>query len=79
MKIPMTERRVLIKNHAKAYQSGKKSEKSEILDHFVKATGYNRRHAARVLRNHGKSRHVGNGVVLVGDAVCGHRRGRGRE
>lgn len=75
----MSERRVLIKNWAKSYQKAKKKEKTSILDQFVKTTGYNRVHAARVLRGHGRSHHFKNGVVVKAEAAGCFRRGRGRE
>jgi len=50
----MGERRVLVKAFAKPYQRGSKKEKGEILDGFVEQTGYVRRYAARLLRNHGR-------------------------
>ena len=74
----MEERRVLIKNNAKAYQRGTKKEKTKVLDQFVKVTEYHRNHASRVLRNHGRESHVGNGVVLKGEAAGVFPRGRCR-
>jgi hypothetical protein len=79
MKIPMKERRVLVKNHAREYQCESRKGKGRILDHFVKLTGYNRVYAARVLRNHGKCRHMGKGIVVQGEAAGCFKRGRGRE
>jgi hypothetical protein len=32
MKIPMEERRILVKNHAREYQRAKKGKKSRVLD-----------------------------------------------
>ncbi|MCA9438408.1 MAG: DDE-type integrase/transposase/recombinase [Candidatus Omnitrophica bacterium] len=74
----MSERRVLIKHSAKSYQKAGKKEKMSILDEFVKATGYNRVHAARVLRGHGRSHHFRNGVKVKAEAAGCFRRGRGR-
>ena len=54
MKIAMTDRRTMVKHHAKEYQRARKGEKSRALAVFVKATGYNRTYAARVLRRHGQ-------------------------
>ena len=79
MKIPMEERRILVKNHAREYQRARRQEKTRILDQFVKATGYNRVYAARRLRGHGKRRHLGKGVVVQGEAAGCFRRGRERE
>jgi len=79
MKIPMEERRILIKNHAGAYRRAGRKEKTIILNHFVKITGYNRVHAARVLRNHQTRLHLGKGRVAQVDAAGWFKRGRGRE
>lgn len=79
MKIPMAERRILVKNHARLYQRACRQEKTRILDQFVKATGYNRVYAARRLRGHGKRQHLGQGVVAQGEAAGCFRRGRERE
>jgi hypothetical protein len=75
MKIPMGERRVLIKAEAEAYRRSGKKEKTVILDRFVESTGYNRVHAARVLRNHGRGIALGGGVVVKGNATGRFRRG----
>jgi hypothetical protein len=66
----MKERRVLVKAFAKAYQGGSKKEKGEILEGFVEQTGYVRRYAARLLRNHGRVVRAGPGVLLRGDVEC---------
>jgi len=75
----MSEKRVLIKNQAKTYQKASRKEKTSILDQFMKATGYNRVYAARVLRGHGKQHRFKNGVVVKAEAAGRFRRGRGRE
>lgn len=75
----MEERRILVKNQARSYQRSGKKEKTAILNRFVEATGYNRVYAARVLRTHGRRRHLGKGVVAQGDAAGVFKRGRGRE
>lgn len=67
MKIPMTERRVLVKHEAKRYQKAGKREKQAILDRFVEATGYHRVYAAHLLRSHGKIATLGS-TRLVADA-----------
>lgn len=79
MRIPMEERRILIKTQARVYQKGGKKEKTSLLDHFVEATGYNRVYAARVLRSHGRCCHVGRGVFVQAEAAGCFNRGRGRE
>lgn len=79
MKIPMEERRILIKHQAKSYQRSGKKGKSLILDQMVEATGGNRAYLARVLRSHGKRRWVRKGTVVVADAVGRYRKGRPRD
>lgn len=74
----MKERRVLVKAFARQYQRGRKKEKGEILDGFVEQTGYQRRYAARLLRNHGRVVRAGPGVVLRGDVDCRVKRTRRR-
>jgi hypothetical protein len=60
----------MVKAFARQYQRGRKKEKGEILDGFVEQTGYQRRYAARLLRNHGRVVRAGPGVVLRGDVDC---------
>lgn len=79
MKIPMEDRRVLVRTSAKAYQRAGKKEKTKILDQFVEVTGYNRVYAARRLSGHGKRCYMGRGVVVQGEAAGCFKRGRGRE
>jgi hypothetical protein len=81
MKIPMSERRVLVRNHAREYQRKgvKKKEKGRLLDHFVKATGFNRVYAARLLRNQSRRIVVGGGLEAKVEAVSKLRRKRDRE
>lgn len=74
----MKERRVLVKAFAKAYQGGSKKEKGEILEGFVEQTGYVRRYAARLLRNHGRVVRAGPGVLLRGDVECRVKRTRSK-
>jgi hypothetical protein len=79
MKIPMEERRILVKNHAREYQRSRKGKKSEVLDLFVEATGYNRVYASRLLRGHGRRIQMGGRVVVRADAEVRVKRRRGRE
>lgn len=79
MKIPMSERRVLVRNHAREYQRSGKKERGRLLDHFVEATGFNRVYAARLLRNHGRRIVVGGGLEARVEASEKSRRKRGRE
>lgn len=74
----MRERRVVIKGMAGSYRRASKSEKGQILDQVVEATGYLRRYAARLLRLQGRRVHLGKGVVLEGDLVRPARRRRKR-
>jgi hypothetical protein len=46
----MATRRELIGAVVARYQGGTRSEKKDILDEFVKVTGFHRKHAIRVLR-----------------------------
>jgi hypothetical protein len=78
MKIPMEERRILVKHEAKGYQRSGKKEKTAILDRFVAATGYDRVYAARVLRTHGKCVRLKGSAVAQADATGRFKRGRGR-
>lgn len=74
--LTMRERRVLVKAFAKAYQRGSKKEKGEILNGFVEQTGYVRRYAARLLRQHGRVVRAGPTVFLRGDVECRVKRRR---
>lgn len=78
MKIPMNERRALVRNHARTYQRAGKEEKGQILEIFVKATGYNRVYAAWLLRGHGKRVWCGPGHVVEGDVRASVKRTRGK-
>lgn len=72
----MQERRVLVKAFARPYQRGSKKEKGEILEGFVEQTGYVRRYAARLLRQHGRVVRAGPRVSLRGDVQCRVQRTR---
>lgn len=78
MRIPMADRRTLVKTHAKAYQRGSKGEKSQILDVFVAMTGMNRTYAARILHHHGRRVEVKPGLVVQGDVTRRSRPPRGK-
>lgn len=67
-KLNVRERKVMVKAFSKEYQKARKKEKGEILDRFVKATGYRRRYAARLLRQHGRTLGVVAGVRICVDA-----------
>jgi hypothetical protein len=48
MRLTMKERKIVTKALAQQYRRGRKGEKGNILDQFVKATGYNRCYARRL-------------------------------
>jgi len=67
--------------YAKRYRrASSKKEKSQILDEFVRLTGYNRCYASWLLRNAGKKIHVktrsGTRFVLVADPTRKIKRNR---
>lgn len=74
----MSERRVLVKAFARRYQSSGRKERSAILGEFVAVSGYDRGYASWLLRWHGRRVHLGNHLVLVGDATKRLRRERPR-
>lgn len=74
----MSERRVLVKSHARDYQRARKQEKGRILEVFIQATGYNRVYAARLLRSHGRKIRMGGRLVAEVDAVSRVQRRRTR-
>src|SRR5439155_1213752 len=53
---------------ATGYQRARKKEKGGILGQFVELTGYARRYAARLLRQHGKKTRVGK-TTIIGDVT----------
>ncbi|MDA2931177.1 hypothetical protein MYX84_14740 [Acidobacteria bacterium AH-259-O06] len=77
-RLDMRERRVLVKAFAGEYRKGGKKEKGAILERFVKASGYVRRYAARLLRNQGRRVVLRPGVRVEGDVTIRVRRRRGR-
>ena len=50
----MAERRTITKLFAERYQRSTKKEKAELLDEYLKLTGYDRCYGAWLLRTHGK-------------------------
>ena len=67
--------------YAKRYRrASSKKEKSQILDEFVRLTGYNRCYASWLLRNAGKKVHIktrsGTRFVLVRDPTRKIKRNR---
>ena len=55
----MTTRRELIEAVAARYRAGGRNEKKEILDEFVKVTGFHRKHAIRALKKATKAEESG--------------------
>jgi hypothetical protein len=49
--LSVTTRRELIEAVAARYRAAGRNQKKEILDEFVKVTGFHRKHAIRVLKN----------------------------
>ncbi len=56
MSLSLHERKVVSKQLAARYRYSDKKKKGQILDEFVKLTGYNRAYASHVLANWGKKR-----------------------
>ena len=52
--LSMASRRELIEAVAARYRGAGRNEKKEILDEFVKVTGFHRKHAIRVLKKSAK-------------------------
>jgi hypothetical protein len=67
MRLTMTEKKKATAVVAARYQKARKKEKSVILDEFTKLTGYGRRYASYVLRNHGKKVRINKNYVIQGD------------
>ena len=69
--VNLTTRKEMSKALARRYQRARKKEKTEILNVFVKMTGYHRVYARWLLRNWGKKievrREGGKKIILVGE------------
>ena len=68
----MATRRELIAAVATRYRAASREVKKEILDEFVKVTGFHRKHAIRVLKKSPKQ----GGAPASATAVASVRRGR---
>ena len=68
MGLTMKEKRSVAAEVAAGYQKARKKEKGAILGQFVELTGYVRRYAARLLRQHGKKTRVGT-TTIIGDVT----------
>ena len=79
MRLTMQERKAVTKGMAEQYRRASKGKKGQVLEQYVKATGYDRHYAAWLLRNHGKRVQFKPGVVLEGTAARRPRPGRKRE
>ena len=51
VKLTMSERRAVTRQMAPRYQGARKKQRSQLLEEFVRLTGYCRSYAAFVLRN----------------------------
>jgi len=78
MSLSLKERKAVVREEAKIYQSAIKKEKGKLLDNFVAVTGYSRCYAAYALRIYGKKVVVdlenGKRAVFIGDDLY---RGKG--
>lgn len=64
----MREKKSVSREFARRYQSGRKKEKSIVLDEYVKLTNYRRDYASFLLKNWNKKVYFHGGrVVLIGD------------
>jgi hypothetical protein len=54
MRLTVRERKKAVAIVAPRYQKAQKKDKGVILNEFIELTGYGRRYASYVLRNHGK-------------------------
>src|SRR3977135_3323584 len=59
MGLTMKERRAVAGEMAARYEQTTKKDKGVILKQLIELTGYTRRYAARLLRQHGKKKRVG--------------------
>jgi hypothetical protein len=66
MRLTMKERKKATAVVAGRYQKARKKEKGSILDEFTKLTGYGRRYASHVLKNHGKRVRIKENYVIRG-------------
>jgi hypothetical protein len=76
--LTMKERQAVTKAIAEQYRKGTKGERGRILEQFVKATGYVRCYARRLLRSHRRRLQIRPGLVLEGDLGLRSRRVRQR-
>ena len=81
MGLSMQEKKALTREVCKRYQKAEKKEKTEVLNEFVKNTGYHRKYALHILANWGKITTVNlDGKAVTLKAAAGKRRkGGGRK
>ena len=77
MGLTMQEKKALAREVSKRYQKAKKKEKTQMLDEFVKTTGYNRKYALHQLANRGKITTASPGGLKAG--ARRRRKGGGRK
>ncbi len=79
MRLPMAERRVLIKTFGPRYLKVGKKEKRELLNEFVQMSGYDRSDAASLVRGQGKRLRLGPKLVAVAGVGPKQHRKRARK
>jgi hypothetical protein len=78
MGLTMSEKRSVAAVKAAGYRQARKREKTRRLDELVELTHYTRRHARRLLSQHGKKIRLNQRTVLVGDVKKRAARERSR-
>ncbi len=64
MGLRMKEKQSVAKEVARRYRRARKKDKGQILDEFIKLTGYNRKYGADVLRIYGKRLYVKGNLFI---------------
>jgi len=67
MELTVKEKQKAVAIMAPRYQKARKKQKGAILNEFIELTGYGRRYASYVLRNHGKKVRINATTVVQGD------------
>jgi len=67
MRLTMAERKKVTSKLANEYRSSKKKIKGQILNWYIKTTGYNRCYASYLLTNHGKRVKLNDKLIIIGD------------
>jgi hypothetical protein len=63
----MRERKKVTSRLADTYRAGSKKMRGQILNCYIKTTGYNRCYGSYLLRNHGRRIRVNNKLTVIGD------------